>query len=104
MKTEHEIHADHPHSHGNGCGHVAVNHNGHTDYLHNAHLRHPHGDHVDYLVNGLLHHPDGGHCDNHGVVELVAAGKWRLDEGARRRTLKGLDVVDANPTRSGFSE
>ena len=55
MKTEHEIHADHPHSHGNGCGHVAVNHNGHTDYLDNAHLRHPHGDHVDYLVNGLLH-------------------------------------------------
>jgi len=120
MNTEHEIHADHPHAHGAGCGHVAVNHNGHTDYLDNAHLHHqhgdhvdehrleissknptgctpehncgahdrahkhgpgcghpavPHGDHVDYLVNGHLHHPDGGHCDNHGVVELVAASK-----------------------------
>jgi hypothetical protein len=41
------------HVHGPGCGHEAV----------------PHGDHVDYLVDGHLHHPHGDHCDDHGPVE-----------------------------------
>ncbi len=40
------------HSHGKGCGHDAV----------------PHGDHVDYLVAGHLHHPCSGHCDDHGPL------------------------------------
>ncbi len=43
------------HVHGPGCGHPAI----------------PHGDHVDYLVNGHLHHPHGDHCDDHGKVNLV---------------------------------
>jgi DNA-binding transcriptional ArsR family regulator len=43
------------HVHGAGCGHEAV----------------PHGDHVDYLVDGHLHHPHGNHCDNHGPVDVV---------------------------------
>ena len=43
------------HAHGPGCGHEAV----------------PHGDHVDYLVDGHLHHPHGGHCDDHGKIELA---------------------------------
>jgi hypothetical protein len=46
---------DSSHVHGPDCGHQAV----------------PHGDHVDYLVDGHLHHPHNGHCDNHGKVELV---------------------------------
>jgi hypothetical protein len=45
------------HQHGPGCGHEAV----------------PHGDHVDYLVDGHLHHPHGDHCDDHGPVELIAS-------------------------------
>ena len=48
---------DAAHKHGAGCGHEAV----------------PHGDHVDYLVKGHLHHPDGNHCDDHGAVEVVGA-------------------------------
>jgi hypothetical protein len=44
------------HKHGAGCGHEAV----------------PHGDHVDYLVDGHLHHPHGSHCDHHGALEVVA--------------------------------
>lgn len=44
------------HLHGAGCGHEAV----------------PHGDHVDYLVDGHLHHPHDGHCDDHGP--LLKAG------------------------------
>ncbi|MBX3472588.1 MAG: hypothetical protein KF878_37530 [Planctomycetes bacterium] len=44
---------DASHSHGKGCGHEAV----------------PHGDHTDYLVDGHLHHPHGGkHCDDHGKL------------------------------------
>lgn len=44
---------DAAHRHGPGCGHEAV----------------PHGDHVDYLVAGHLHHPHGNHCDDHGPVK-----------------------------------
>ena len=46
---------DATHVHGSGCGHPAI----------------PHGDHVDYLVNGHLHHPHGDHCDDHGPVKVV---------------------------------
>ena len=47
------------HVHGPGCGHEAV----------------PHGDHTDYLVAGHLHHPHTGHCDDHGPVDVVAPQK-----------------------------
>lgn len=40
------------HQHGPSCGHEAV----------------PHGDHTDYLVSGHLHHPHGSHCDDHGPM------------------------------------
>jgi hypothetical protein len=43
------------HEHGPDCGHEAVRH----------------GDHVDYLVGDHLHHPHGDHCDDHGPVEVV---------------------------------
>ncbi len=46
---------DAAHKHGPGCGHEAV----------------PHGDHVDYLVDGHLHHPHGDHCDDHGPLSLA---------------------------------
>jgi hypothetical protein len=44
---------DAAHTHGAGCGHDAV----------------PHGDHTDYLVGGHLHHPHAGHCDDHGALK-----------------------------------
>lgn len=47
------------HKHGPNCGHEAV----------------PHGDHTDYLVKGHLHHAHGDHCDDHGAVELAAAAR-----------------------------
>ena len=46
---------DTKHKHGPGCGHEAV----------------PHGDHIDYLVDGRLHHPHGDHCDDHGPIEIT---------------------------------
>jgi hypothetical protein len=33
-------HPDHAHEHGPGCGHPAVRHGGHVDYLHDGHLHH----------------------------------------------------------------
>ena len=48
---------DNGHSHGPKCGHEAV----------------PHGDHVDYIVAGHLHKPCGEHCDMHGEI-AVASG------------------------------
>ncbi len=43
------------HAHGPGCGHEAISHE----------------DHVDYLVGDHLHHPHGDHCDHHGRFEAV---------------------------------
>lgn len=51
-------HHDAEHSHGPDCGHEAV----------------PHGDHVDYLVGGHLHHPHDDHCDDHGPVKIANEG------------------------------
>lgn len=107
----HDTHpGTHEHQHGTDCGHTAVRHDDHVDYLHDGHLHHPHaghidehviavdethpsghttavpcatahahgddcgheavphGDHVDYLVEGRLHRPHGDHCDDHGPL------------------------------------
>ena len=38
----------HPeHIHEAGCGHTAIRHTNHVDYLHDGHLHHPHEDHYD---------------------------------------------------------
>lgn len=44
---------DDSHTHGPGCGHESVSHEGHTDYV----------------VDGQRHHPHEGHCDNHGPMD-----------------------------------
>ncbi len=46
---EHLHSPEHPHEHGDDCGHPAV----------------PHGDHVDYLHDGHRHAPHGAHYDEH---------------------------------------
>lgn len=43
------------HTHGPNCGHQAV----------------PHGDHIDYLVDGVLHHQHDKHCDHHGTLQEI---------------------------------
>lgn len=44
--TEQKHQGAHPHHHGPGCGHTAIRHNGHVDYLHDGHLHHQDGDDV----------------------------------------------------------
>jgi zinc transport system permease protein len=48
LAEEHLV-AEHDHEHGPDCGHPAV----------------PHGDHVDYVHDGHRHAPHGGHYDEH---------------------------------------
>lgn len=35
------------HQHGEGCGHEAVQHEDHVDYVHDGHQHAEHGDHYD---------------------------------------------------------
>lgn len=49
----HRMTEAHEHEHGPGCGHEAI----------------PHGDHVDYLHDGHRHAPHGGHYDEHADHE-----------------------------------
>jgi zinc transport system permease protein len=42
---DHDEHAGHVH--GPDCGHLAVIHHDHTDYIHDGHRHAPHGDHYD---------------------------------------------------------
>lgn len=44
------------HTHGPNCGHEAIQHE----------------DHLDYIVDNLLHHYHEGHCDHHGNLQLLS--------------------------------
>lgn len=44
----HEVTGEaHPHEHGADCGHPAVEHGDHVDYIHDGHRHAPHGSHYD---------------------------------------------------------
>ncbi|MPW22602.1 hypothetical protein GCT13_38750 [Paraburkholderia sp. CNPSo 3157] len=67
-------HAHHNHQHGPSCGHTAIRHGDHVDYLHDGHLHHPHGNHVDeHRLEVSAKNPDrctpdhncGGHAPDH---------------------------------------
>lgn len=71
MKEKH-IH-DHEHIHGPECGHTAIQHGDHVDYIHDGHLHHKHEDHYDECVievsdtNPDTCHPvDGAHLHHDG--------------------------------------
>ncbi len=52
-------HTNHKHKHGPECGHTAIRHGKHIDYLHNGHLHHPHGDHIDeHVIEVSAENPD----------------------------------------------
>jgi hypothetical protein len=68
------VHENHTHVHGSGCGHTAVKHGDHVDYLHDGHLHSPHGDHTDeHVLEVSAGNPDvctsghacGGHAAGH---------------------------------------
>ena len=43
----HDVTEDHDHLHGDDCGHPAVRHGDHVDYVHDGHRHAPHGRHYD---------------------------------------------------------
>lgn len=45
--TPHRSTDEHPHEHGQACGHPAVPHGDHVDYVHDGHRHAPHGEHYD---------------------------------------------------------
>jgi hypothetical protein len=45
--TNCDVHKQHDHQHGESCGHKAVKHGDHVDYVHDGHLHRIHGKHVD---------------------------------------------------------
>ena len=65
MTTSHLEHADHPHVHGEGCGHAAVQHGDHVDYAHDGHLHVSHDGHVDEC-EATGHTEHSGHDHTHG--------------------------------------
>lgn len=56
LARRHFVAQGHPHEHGPECGHPAV----------------PHGDHVDYVHNGHRHAAHGGHYDEHADVDEIS--------------------------------
>lgn len=44
---EHHLAEGHPHVHGEDCGHPAVQHGDHVDYVHDGHRHAEHGEHYD---------------------------------------------------------
>jgi len=72
--SQHTVHSHHPHVHGPKCGHTAVHHGDHIDYLHDGHLHHLHDHHVDeHVIEVSTANPDrctprhrcGGHGHDH---------------------------------------
>lgn len=57
----------HPHAHDRFCGHAAVPHEDHVDFLHDGHVHHVHEDHVDVGPTDLVGHhlPHAGHMHVH---------------------------------------
>jgi len=59
----------HEHEHGPGCGHPAIEHNHHVDYLHDGHRHAPHQGHYDehdLALSGSHEHPiDPNTLDTH---------------------------------------
>jgi zinc transport system permease protein len=47
LVTPHTITESHPHQHAPGCGHPAVQHGDHTDFIHEGHRHAAHADHYD---------------------------------------------------------
>ncbi len=61
-----DVHAAHPHEHGDGCGHQPVPHEDHVDYRHDGHL------HAAHRTPGGIHYDEHGEhpadAPAHGAV------------------------------------
>ena len=62
----------HRHTHGPGCGHLAIEHGDHVDYVHGTHHHALHGDHYDEheskAEHGVDDHTHGDACGHEAVA------------------------------------
>ena len=81
-----------PHEHGAGCGHAALQHRDHVDYLHDGHAHRIHGDHVDDepVIGSEAHvaHPGHMHVHREGCGHQAVRHEDHVDyiHGAHRHT------------------
>lgn len=122
--THHETrgHEGHTHRHGPGCGHTAIRHEGHIDYLHDGHLHHPAGEHVEEHrievsrrnperctpeqecahhaehggAHGRHHHPAIPHGDH---VDYLHEGRLHHHHGDHCDDHGPVEVVEHGPER-----
>lgn len=65
------------HVHGPGCGHTAVQHGDHVDYLHDGHLHNPCASHVhEHVLEVCAERPDGctQAAPGHGAAHVHGPG------------------------------
>jgi hypothetical protein len=70
------------HHHAIGCGHIAVQH----------------GDHTDFLVGHHLHHPsvgEDGHCVNHGHINMLSIDALYADGGLDATSWRELFAAES---------
>jgi hypothetical protein len=70
------------HQHAIGCGHIAVQH----------------GDHTDFLVGHHLHHPaagEDGHCVNHGHINMLSIDALYADGGLDATSWRELFAAES---------
>lgn len=55
-----DVHREHDHTHGPGCDHQGLRHDGHVDYLHDGHLHHQRkdGDVEEHVIPVSDENPD----------------------------------------------
>ncbi len=75
----------HPHVHDRFCGHAAIPHEGHVDFLHDGHVHHVHEDHVDDvdaivdLASRHLSHMGHMHVHGDGCGHVEVPHEGHLD-------------------------
>ncbi|WP_030613495.1 hypothetical protein [Streptomyces sclerotialus] len=76
----HTTHQGHTHQHGAGCGHVAVPHGDHTDYVHDGCLHRTHQDHVDECEPaGHTEHQEHTHQHQEGCGHVAVPHGDHMD-------------------------
>jgi len=70
-----QTHERHDHKHGPGCGHQAIQHENHVDYVHDGHLHYMHNDHIDeHMLEGGTNQCTPNHsCAGHDKAHMHGA-------------------------------
>ena len=85
------------HKHGPNCGHTAVLHGDHVDYLDDGHLHHPRDGHVhEHIIEVSDQNPDRGNHD-------ASCGAHRHGPGAAATRLSHTETMSTIWLAAGFT-